>query len=452
LHGLPFLLPPLALILVIWLQPEDHMGPYPDRAPWLRRAAYDDWDWSAMVLRGLNASLGRTAGLAEEPHPSPDEFAAALKGPGRPLAERYYLEYPQTATWLFRLPFLLHPLRPPAALCDAHYGNVLSHQPRDDGERDLWRALRRAVQTGMAVMVICLLLLMAVLRWGYEPGGGLSGPAWLLVLPGALYFTLNRFDVLPALLTALSLACLGRRWVIPSAAFLVAGMMVKVYPVLLAPLIVRYLWADRRAALAWVAAYGATTVALLLPTLLTADWQAVVTPVRVQLSREPMGPTIYVNMPKALAANGWIGRGFRFGILALVALALCRNRPPDLASVLRRGTVAVIVFTALSVFYSPQWVLWFSPLLVPLARRSRLLTVLVASLDLVTYLLFAVFMEYGYSQGPAAVDLPVPLGRPGALVELVLANARWPILGAIVAQLLWAEVRRVRKVRVAAVT
>src|SRR6516162_7879253 len=79
LHGLPFLLPPLALILVIWLQPEDHMGPYPDRAPWLRRAAYDDWDWSAMVLRGLNASLGRTAGLAEEPHPSPDEFAAALK-------------------------------------------------------------------------------------------------------------------------------------------------------------------------------------------------------------------------------------------------------------------------------------------------------------------------------------------------------------------------------------
>jgi hypothetical protein len=440
------------LILVIWLQPEDHMGPYPDRTPWLRRVVYDDWDWSAMVLRGLNASLGRTAGLAEEPHPSPEEFAAALKDLDRPLADRYYLEYPHAATWLFRLPFLLRPLRPAAALCDAHYGNVLFHQPRDDAERDLWRALRRAIQTCMAVMVVCLMLLMAIVRWGYEPGGGLSGSAWLLVLPGTLYFTLNRYDVLPALLTALSLACLGRRRVITSAAFLATGMMVKVYPVLLAPLIVRYLWADRRAALAWVAAYGATTIALLLPPLLTADWQAVLTPLRVQLSREPMGPTIYVNLPEALAANGWLGRGFRFGTLALVMLALCRTRPPDLASVLCRGAAAVIVLTALSVFYSPQWILWLSPLLVPLAGRSRLLATLVAGLDVVTYLSFAVFTEYGYGQGPAAVDLPVPLGRAGALVELALVNARWPILGAIVAQLLWAEVRRVREARVAAIT
>ena len=82
LHGLPFLLPPLALILVIWLQPEDHMGPYPDRAPWLRRAAYDDWDWSAMVLRGLNASLGRTAGRADNPAQIDEgPYARALDDP-----------------------------------------------------------------------------------------------------------------------------------------------------------------------------------------------------------------------------------------------------------------------------------------------------------------------------------------------------------------------------------
>jgi hypothetical protein len=435
LRGLPFLLPPLALAFVVWLQPADHMGPFPDRAPWLGRVAYDDWDMSAMVLRGLNASLGRKAGLAEEPHPSDDEFAAALRDPERPLADRYFLEYPQAATYLFRLPFLWRPLHPPAAVCDSHYGNILRHQPRDDAERDLWRAFRRAGQTIAAVMVVCLLLLMALVRLGYEPGGGLSGPAWLLVLPGALYFTLNRFDVLPALLTALSFACLGRRWVVASAVFLATATMVKVYPVLLVPIVVRYLWAERRAALAWTAAYVGATLVLLLPPLLAADWQAVVRPLRVQLSRAPLGPTLYVHLPAALSENGWIGRGFRFGTLGLVMLALCRHRPTDLAGVLRRGALALMAFTALSVFYSPQWVLWFAPLLVPLAGQDRRLAALVAGLDAVTYLSFAVFMSYGDSQGTAA------LGRAWPLMELALVNARWPILGTIAAVLVWAEMR-----------
>jgi len=216
---------------------------------------------------------------------------------------------------------------------------------------------------------------------------------------------------------------------------------VKVYPVLLAPLVVRYLWTDRRAALTWAAAYSGAGAALLLPPLLTADWQAVAGPLRVQLGREPMGPTIYVKLPGALSANGWVGRGFRFGALALVMLALCRTRPPDLASLLRRGALAVIAFTALSVFYSPQWLLWFSPLLVPLAGKGRLFPALVAGLDVVTYLSFAVVMEYGDSQGVAAGDLPAPLARAWALMDPVLVNARWVILAAIVALLVRTELR-----------
>jgi hypothetical protein len=451
LRGLPFLLPPLALALAVWLQPADHMGPYPDRAPWLGRAVYDDWDSSALVLRGLNASLGRKPGLTAEPRLPLDEFAAALNDPDRPLADRYYLEYPPAATWLFRLPFLFRPLQPPAALCDGPYGDVLFHQPRDDAERDLWRALRRAAQSYAALMVVCLLLLMALVRRGYEPGGGLSGPAWLLALPGALYFTLNRFDALPALLTALSLACLGRRWLIASAAFLAAGTMVKVYPVLLAPLVVRYLWPDRRAALTWAAAFAAAAAALLLPSLLAHDWQAVAGPLRVQLSREPLGPTLYAWLPQELAANDGLGRGFRFGTLALVLLALCSTRPPELASVLRRGAVALIVFTALQVFYSPQWILWLSPLLVPLAGRGRLLAALVAGLDLTTYLSFAVFMDYGYARWPDALDLPAPLGRLWEEMGGALLAARFPLLGAIVSALVWAELRRARVAPSAAV-
>ena len=100
----------------------------------------------------------------------------------------------------------------------------------------------------MLLMMACGLGLVVVLRCGYEPGGGLSSSGLLLLLPAALYFTLNRFDMLPALLTALSLACLGRRWTAASALFLAAATIVKVYPVLLAPLVLRHLLAERRGA------------------------------------------------------------------------------------------------------------------------------------------------------------------------------------------------------------
>jgi hypothetical protein len=430
LRWLPFVLPPVALAIIVWLQPEDHMGPYPDRAPWLGKLVYDDWDWSACVLRGLNASMGRKAGLIEKRGLEEPEFCAALDDPSLTLAERYYLEYPLADTWFFRLPYLIHPVHAPVALCDGQYGNVIFHRPRNDAERDLWRTFRRIAQEYAACMVICLLLLMAVVGVGYEPGGKLSGPVWLLVLPGALYFALNRFDVLPAMLTAFSLACLGRRWLIASAFLLAAATMVKVYPVLLAPLVFRYLCNDRRAALTWATAYVFAVAAILLASLLATDWQSVLGPYQVQLSRDPMGPTIYdYVLPMRLAKNDALGRGFRFGTLALVMVVLSLTRPPDLASVLRRGAVVVIVFANLSVFYSPQWMLWFTPMLVPLAGRHRSVLILTIALDIVTYLTFPVAMlHWGWEEFGGALGVTC-----------------FCVLTALLVALVWPEIRRKRE-------
>ena len=47
-------------------------------------------------------------------------------------------------------------------------------------------------------------------------------------------------------------------------------------------------------------------------------------------------------------------------------IALCSTRPADLAGVLRRGAVVLIVFIGFSVYFSPQWVLWLAPLCLPL--------------------------------------------------------------------------------------
>ena len=59
----PFLVPPLYLALILWLQPGDHLGDPP--AGWPdERLLYDDYDLTAFALRGLNAARGRTPGAA----------------------------------------------------------------------------------------------------------------------------------------------------------------------------------------------------------------------------------------------------------------------------------------------------------------------------------------------------------------------------------------------------
>jgi hypothetical protein len=386
----PFLVPPLYFLLVLSVQPSDRLGPS-DSLPKPFRGLYDDYDFAAMALRGLNASLGRTAGRLDNPDDllDPDEYNKLLDDPAVPLQPRYFLEYPHAALLLFRLPFLV-PVQYaeiPAALCDGNYGNLVLHEPRNDAERDLWRRFRLATRFYLAVMIFCQLALMATLRAGYDSTRQLASGGWLLLLPGAIYFIAYRFDVIPALLTALSLACLGRRLPILAGAFLGAATMVKVYPVLLAPLVFRYLWPDRRARWAWLGAYAATIAAFLLPELLCSGWEAVAAPYKFQLSRAPMLWTVYnYILPKRLEENDLLGRGFRLGCLFLTLALLSWRAVPDLATLLRHGAVILIVFVSLAVFYSPQWIVWLAPLLLPLAPRDRWLTVLIVALDLVTFL------------------------------------------------------------------
>jgi len=379
------------LAVILWLQPADHLGWGPDKAPWLGRLVYDDFDVTAYAVRGLNAHAGRTPGLEEEPS---CYLATALDDPGRSLRERYYLEYPVPALLLFRLGWdWQSDPQAPAALHDAAYHAVVLHVPRDGTEGRLWSQVRRATQTYLILMAGCCAALMAVLLVGYERGGGLAGGAFLLALPAALYFGLNRFDLLPALLTALSLAALGRRWVIASAVLLAAAAAVKVYPALLAPLILRYLWADGRAAAAWVTAFAAAGAAVVLPSLFVFGWEAVWAPYRFQLARWPSPPTAYgYVLPDSLGKDDLRGHLFRQGALALGLLLLLWWRPADLAALLRRGALLLILVVTLPVFYSPQWLLWLVPLLAPLTRQQWPVLALAVALDAVTYLTFPVVL------------------------------------------------------------
>ncbi len=431
----PFVVPPFYFILIVGLQPRDHMGP-PDAAPWLQSSLYDDYDAAAMALRGLNAARGRMAGATDPPTPrDPEGFNQTLDDPRQTLKPRYHLEYPPSALWLFRLGWIgqtdLNSF--PPAILDGDYNAIVQHIPRDKQERHWWNQFRRAMQMNMLLMMLSGLALTTLLRVGYESAGGLSSSGLLLLLPAALYFTLNRFDIVPALLTALSFACFGRRWTAGSAVFLAAAMMVKVYPALLAPLVLRYLVPDWRRAGIWLLCYIGTTLALLLPSLLLEGWPALGESFHFQLTREPMPFTAYGPLlPLSLAASDALGRTFRLGTLALTIAGLCRTRPPDLASLLRRAAVVLIVFIGLSVTFSPQWILWLAPLCLPLARGNWLLTGLIFALDLATYFTFPV---YSPLWGPFAAG-----GADRAVY------VRFAVLFCLAAMLVWQEMRRISQI------
>lgn len=401
LLGSVFLVPVLYLGLIFWLQPGGHFGP-PEAAPGLGRAFYDDYDVAAYALRGVNAHLGRTPGRRDEPQWTPNhaDYLASLDDRSQPLAARYFIEYPLTCLPLFRLGYAWQdaPPRPPPALLDGSYHDLVPHQPRTPEEQQLWRQFRNATRTHLVVMLFCLLGLMAVIAVGYEPGTG--GPFWLLVLPAALFFSLNRFDVLPALLSALSLLCLGRGRLNCSAVLLALATAVKVYPILLAPLVCRYLWDrptenSRREAVVWGLVYAVSLGLIQLPPALIWDAEAVWMPYRFQLNRTPFGPRLYgALLPEWMGENDPLAKGLRLSILAVTEALLLAWPMADLTSLLRRGAIIVIVFVSLSVFWSPQWVLWLAPFLIPLARSRPLLLGILVAQDLAIYVTFPLYWDH----------------------------------------------------------
>jgi hypothetical protein len=424
-----FLVPVLYLLAVLGLQPADRLGD-PERWPWLKRLVYDDYDATACALRGLNATLGRTAGRPSPPPAlGPMGFQVALDQPlpKQQLEPTYFLEYPHAALLIFRLGYCFR--EKPAvlpAVCDADYHDLVEHEPRNEGERHWASMLRQAIRVNEVLATACLLILMLVLAAGYQPGVAHHGAAFLLVLPASLYFSVQRFDIIPALLTALSLACLARRRLAASAVLLATATLIKVYPVLLAPLFARYIGAHRRNFWIWTGAYGLVLLSTGMAAVSCNGWDAVLAPYRFQLSRPPEGWTAYGSLlPSYLARPNLVGSVFRIGSVFVLLAVLLWLGPHSWADLLRSCAMVLVLFASLQVFYSPQWLVWLSPFLVPLASTDRALCRAAVAFDVVTYFSF-----------PVVYDLPaLPENQTRQALATVCILARFAILALLMIML-----------------
>jgi hypothetical protein len=371
------------LLFVLAVQPSDRLD-----------EVFGDQDLAAMALRGLNASLGRIAGRTDvPPRIDDDAFSRALKDEAE-LQPRYYLEYPHANHALFCLPWwLFGPIEhAPPALLDSSLGNLTNHVPRDDEQRGLWRQFRRATVVYRVVLFLLLTGVVLVLWCGYLPNGDLCSPCWPLLLPCGLYYANNRFDLLPVFFTVLGLALLGRGRPFLSGACLAAGALSKIFPGLLLPLVLRYLLGQPRGrwlAAVWLTGFGLTVLAGVVPFLMREGFASVWSPYEWQMNRPKFMWTAYgYILPTTFGGVSFVARGFRSGALLLTLATLTWRPIPDLAALVRRGGVLVVVFVLLQNVFSPQWVLWFWPFLLPLLGRIPWLAALIVILDLATIALW----------------------------------------------------------------
>ena len=223
---------------------------------------------------------------------------------------------------------------------------------------------------------------------------------------------LKRFDSLPALLTVVALFLLVRRSFVWSAFVLGVATAVKIYPVLLLPLVVAAaLGRSRRAALGAGLSFAAGCAVLVLPFLVVSPG-GIESSIRWQLDRHLQFESTFASIALlghtvagvsvglfGEAASYALGgtRGTLLGLLTtgafLAGLLLVWWRAPRLA---RSGdgvvlgfaaTIAVVV--AFARVLSPQYLLWLVPL-VPLVRGGvgRLATALLAAALILTNIWF----------------------------------------------------------------
>ena len=221
-----------------------------------------------------------------------------------------------------------------------------------------------------------------------------------MLLPAGLYFTHNRYDIIPACLGLLSIYLLSKNRYNWSASAIAIGFLTKWYVVLLFPVFLTYYY-TRRKKINWpmILAFLCVCFAILLPVFLSSGVDGLLAPHITQLSRGTNQPSLF------FLASLFMRRGLDINIdnIYFVVLTLVlqfsavplslTSRIDSIDKVVRWSAFLVLVFIIFARINSPQWILWISPLLLVIAA-SRFDVTGIILLDLFSYLQFPLLFNF----------------------------------------------------------
>ena len=301
---------------------------------------------------------------------------------------------------------------------------------------------RRVFETLMWISgAVCLLAVMLTLRClNASPARFASATGFVALAPLALGSVfLSRYDLWPVALTAVALAAIvsGRERI--GLGVLGLGAATKVYPALLAPLVVAYLWRrrGRRDALVGAAVFVAVVAASILPFFaLSPDgvWSALTRQTSRGLQIESLGSAVLlaahhvgglgIEMRSSAGSQNLVGtapdvlaavHSVIQGVAVVGIWVVFARGPADRERLLRASALVVCAFVALGKVVSPQFLIWLIPL-VPLVRGRRGL----AASTLLTAALVLTQLWFPYRYWDLALEFDEPASWLVLARDLVL--------------------------------
>jgi glycosyl transferase family 87 len=365
----------------------------------------------------------------------------------------FKMEYPPAAALMFVLPA--------TPLVEGSSSQGVSWAPPNAAARRYYRGFTTLVLSLVAAMVVLTAVTLAAMRR--------SAGTMLLSLAVVAFSPLmigqvvpERFDVLPAALTAAALAAAIRGHHRLGGALLGFGSAAKVYPVLILPVLVIAVVRQRGVREAILVAGAAVTAAaaVFLPfaiASLSGTWASLHNQFRGGLQIESLASSVLVMLFRAgekvpalglpppaelrtQPAPGGLTRLVLGGpgvgateivMLALLAVALSfllvtlsRSRRDPREDLLRYSAAAVTILLVLGTVLSPQYIVWLIPLVPLVGGRSGTVATLffVTAAALTNVWIPDGYLKYqdGLPAGPASLLLARNLALLATAVALLL--------------------------------
>jgi len=251
-------------------------------------------------------------------------------------------------------------------------------------------------------MMIVLFLMSVVLLELLPPGS--SNYVFLVLLPPTLYFSYNRFDILPAYLCLIAYSSATKKqWTITSIVLAIATFT-KWYPVLLFPGFFMYAAnIEKKPQWNMVVSFAVTSTIIVLASYLYGGLETVLAPYQFHMARgmEYIAfPVLFDNLIRALLGTQVsLPYFFLFFFIAQII-------SPILVFFIKFDSIDTLVdyciivtgtFVFFSRIWSPQWFLWLLPFLIISAKNIKKVKLIILY-NIMTYLCFPlIFDVYGNS-------------------------------------------------------
>lgn len=359
-----------------------------------------------LVIASLAVSIGFKRNFRSEIgflNDYSDIMVYAVRGSWYPYSKTPYTdvpsEYPQAATYLFAVPYVI--LGFPVGLdtrlikeIETFVASDLPTNPNLPSSPHLGNRLLLRYSLVFSLIMIPFLFFSILIVRRLRPDRKYL--AFLMLLPAGLFFTHNRFDIIPAFLSLLAVYLLSKDRFKLSAFVLALGFLTKWYVVLLLPVFLTYSYTkSRRINRPMILVFVLTCLALLLPTILTGGVHGLLAPHVTQLSRGLDQPSLFFLLYILFERGFGINIFNIYSSAALLVLQfstipfLVTSRVDSVENVIGWSLLSVLVFIIFARINSPQWILWVSPLLILLAGGRMFVTGIIL-LDLLSYLQYPV--------------------------------------------------------------